>query len=179
MILAAPAVGLVLERTASRSVRIGIVAALFVAMLPALLINPYRPLVYRRPIYTLPREEKYFTEDPRITRAYIGAADYLASRRCSRVAFWFRGDGFEYQMWPLLRNRFPNGFQIRHVFIRNASRQLPGERFSPCAIVYVHPEVPLALLPLPVGRSPAWELGDVRIYELTANGYQPPAARFP
>ncbi len=179
MILAAPAVGLVLDRTMSRSVRIGIAAALFVAMLPALLINPYRPLVYRRPIYTLPREEKYFTEDPRITRAYVGAADYLASRRCSRVAFWFRGDGFEYQMWALLRNRFPEGFQIRHVLIRNASRKLPGERFAACALVYVHPEVPLALLPLPVGASPAWERDDVRIYEPPATGYQLPAARFP
>lgn len=165
MILASASVGLFLERMRSRLIQLAIAAALILAMLPALLINPYRPLVFRRPVYTMPREQRYFTEDPRITRGYIGAADYLASRDCSNVAFWFRGDGFEYQMWALLRNRFPGGFKVRHVFIGNPSRRLGAERFTPCAIVYVHPDVPLALLPLPIGARPSWELDDVRIYD--------------
>jgi 4-amino-4-deoxy-L-arabinose transferase-like glycosyltransferase len=165
MILASAPVGLFFERVSSRVIQFAIAAALILAMLPALLINPYRPLVFRQPVYTMPREERYFTEDPRIMRGYIGAADYLASRRCSDVAFWFRGDGFEYQMWALLRNRFPGGFRVRHVFIRNPSNHLAGEKFRPCAIVYVHPEVAPALLPIPSRVAPSWELDDVRIYE--------------
>jgi len=171
----AGAVGVAFESLGGTVLRVAIIAAMTLGALPALVLNPPRPLVVRQPIYTIARERQYFAENYQLHPIYRDAADFLASSGCFDIGLWLRGDGDEYQLWALLRERgAPSGRQarIRHVQVGNESvklgGRLAGENFRPCALVFVFPGVPAAALPVPAGVNLLWERDSFRIYSAPA-----------
>jgi 4-amino-4-deoxy-L-arabinose transferase-like glycosyltransferase len=167
----AGAVGVAFESVAGHVIRGAIIGSMMLGVLPALVLNPPRPLLWRQPIYTIPRERQYFAEDYRLYKTYRDAADYLASAGCYDIGVWMRGDGAEYQLWALLRARAARvGRQthIRHILVTNESRKwagtLSGDNFRVCAVVYVYPKIAASALPVPAGFSLLWERDSFRIY---------------
>lgn len=174
-VVAAGGVGVALEFLSGAAIRGAITVSLMLGVMPALVLNPPRPLVWRQPIYTIAREWQYFAEDYRPYQTYRDAADYLASAGCYDIGVWVRGDGAEYQLWALLQTRAARvGRQtrIRHILVRNESRKLvgrlSGDNFRPCAVVYIHPEIPLSALPVRAGFNLVWERDSFRIYSARA-----------
>jgi hypothetical protein len=173
----AGAVGVAFESLGSTVLRVAIIAAMTLGALPALVLNPPRPLVVRRPIYAIARDRQYFAENYGLYPTYRDAADFLARSGCFDIGVWLRGDGEEYQLWTLLRERAaPAGRQvrIRHVQVGNESVQLAGrlagENFRPCALVFVFPGVPASALPVPAGVNLLWERDSFRIYSAPVEG---------
>lgn len=170
-VVGAGGVGVALEFLAGAAMRGAITASMMLGVLPVLVLNPPRPLVWRQPIYTIARERQYFAEDYRPYQTYRDAADYLAGAGCYDIGVWVRGDGAEYQLWALLQTRAARvGRQtrIRHFLVGNESRKLvgrlSGDNFRPCAVVYIHPEILLSALPVPAGFNLVWERDFFRIY---------------
>ncbi|HYN80913.1 MAG TPA: glycosyltransferase family 39 protein [Gemmatimonadaceae bacterium] len=175
-VVGAGAVGVAFESILAPVIRAGIIVSMMLGVLPALVLNPPRPLVLRQPIYAIPRERQYFAEDYRPYTTYRDAADHLASAGCYDIAVWMRGDGAEYQLWAVLQTRAARvGRQtrIRHFLVRNESRKLvgrlSGDNFRPCAVVYIHPDVPLSALPVPARFNLVWERNFFRIYSAPAD----------
>jgi hypothetical protein len=173
----AGAVGVAFESLGSTVLRVAIIVAMTLGALPALVLNPPRPLVMRRPIYAIARDRQYFAENYQLYSTYRDAADFLARSGCFDIGVWLRGDGEEYQLWTLLRERAaPAGRQvrIRHVQVGNESVQLAGrlagENFRPCALAFVFPGVPASALPVPAGVNLLWERDSFRIYSAPAEG---------
>lgn len=175
----AGAVGVAFESMARPLVRGAIVGLMMLGVLPALVLNPPRPLVWRIPIYSIPRERQYFAENYPPYRTYRDAADYLASVGCYDIGVWLRGDGEEYQLWPLLQARAARvgrQIRIRHVLVGNETvkleGRLAGDNFRPCALVFMFPQVPASALPVPAGFNPVWERDSFRIYSMP-DGWAP------
>jgi hypothetical protein len=180
-VVGAGAVGVAFESVARPLLRGAIIGLMMLGVLPALVLNPPRPLVWRTPIYTIPREGQYFAENNRPYLTYRAAADYLASVGCYDIGVWLRGDGEEYQLWALLQARAARVGQrvhIRHVLVGNESvkleGRLAGDNFRPCALVFIFPKFPASALPVPAGFNPVWERDSFRIYSMP-NG--PPPAK--
>ncbi|MDP9176307.1 MAG: glycosyltransferase family 39 protein [Gemmatimonadota bacterium] len=174
-VVAAGAVGVAFESVAGRVIRGAITGSMMLGVLPSLVLNPPRPLVWRQPIYAIPRERQYFGEDYRPYTTYRDAADYLASAGCYDIGLWISGDGAEYQFWALLQRRAAavgRQTQIRHVLVRNESSKLLGtlsrDNFRPCAVAYIFPQIPPTALPVPAGFNLVWERDSFRIYSASA-----------
>jgi len=104
-ILAAPPVGLLLERLLPRvGVRI-LAAALFAAAMPYLLDNPGRPIHGEASILRLPRSQQYFANNPSLYPKYVRIADLLAEHSAQKIGFLADRNGWEYPLWILLRDR--------------------------------------------------------------------------
>ena len=171
----AGAVGVAFESLGSTVLRGAIIAAMTLGALPALVLNPPRPLVVRQPIYTIARERQYFAENYQLYPTYRAAADFLARSGCFDIGLWLRGDGDEYQLWALLGERAASAgrkVRIRHVQVGNESvklaGRLAGENFRPCALVFVFPGVPASALPVPAGVNLLWARDSFRIYSAPA-----------
>src|SRR4029079_17605623 len=103
-----------------RPYRVVLAGVLCVGALPPLFLNPDRPLVRHRPIYAIPRDERYFVEVRRLYPSYRAATDYIVSTGCHRIGMWSGWNDWEYPLWALLRNRSFD-VEIRHVQVESAS----------------------------------------------------------
>jgi 4-amino-4-deoxy-L-arabinose transferase-like glycosyltransferase len=184
-VVAAGAVGVAFESISRRVIRGAIIASMMLGALPALLLNPPRPLVWRQPIFELPREVQYFAENYRRYAVYRDAANFLAGAGCYDVGLWIPGDGEEYQLWSLLQSRASEAHRtvrIRHLGVNNESTELAGrvsgDNFRPCALVYIHPPPMPPDLPVPPGVNLVWESDSFRIYSPAA-GRRPSNAENP
>lgn len=187
-IIAGAAIGASLESVVtSRRLRWIAIALALTAMHPAFR-NNMRPLLVRRPMFTIPYEERLFT-DPRgpsnAWGVYGRAGDFLAARGCDKVGIIIDPMGWEYPLWKIMERRTGRTPEIRHVAVTNPSRLAASERernFAPCAIMTIHYFVPKAREELvmsqffPDGRpqvpgayTPAWNKEFITIY-LPATG---------
>jgi hypothetical protein len=140
-VLAAPLVGVVVERVSSRFAFL-LSVALLISMLPWVAYNQARPLVGPRSILGSSRADQYFTNRPSMRSAYFGAIGFLAERGCARVGFVSTVDGWEYPLWPLLRGSVPGPFEIEHVDVTNVSARQTDTQlraFEPCAVLVLGP----------------------------------------
>jgi hypothetical protein len=172
-VAAAGAVGVAYELISRRVIRGVIIASMMLGVLPPLLLNPPRPLVLNQPIYSIPRERQYFAENSAWYPTYRDAANFLAGAGCYDIGLWILGDGEEYQLWSLLQSRARQAgtkVRIRHVGLNNESTKLmgtiSGENFRPCALVYIHPNLPPSNLPVPEGVNLVWQSESFRIYSV-------------
>ena len=142
-VLGAGLAAAVLEaRTRARTMYI-IATLLFIACLPVLLANTMRPIVSSVPIWSIPREQRYFIEmQGEQYPAYVTVARLLASRDCSTVGLITSWAEMEEPLWEVMRNRSAKPVHVKHVAVT------PAEKMSPdiCAIV--------TNFPVPGARSP-------------------------
>lgn len=127
--LAAPCAGLAAEKLKQRW-QTGLFVLLVLGSLFPLLLNQMRPLLPEQCIQFLwhrdvrdcwsnPREQLYFNTRPEIRDAYLRCADAIAAARPEVVGVHLRQDGWEYPLWPLLRNRMEQMPRIVHVLDEN------------------------------------------------------------
>lgn len=103
-ILAAPFVGLALERVANRRLtNVAMVAALAMAF-ALVVVNPGHPLIGRRSILHQPREAQYFANRPERYEPYRNAVDLLAASGCTYIGIT-TGPVWEYPLWVMLHDR--------------------------------------------------------------------------
>ena len=158
-VLAAPLVGTVVDRLRPR-LAIGLAAGLLVSMLPWVAYNQARPLVGARSILVASRPDQYFANRPSLRSAYLGAVGFLAERGCGEVGFVSGVDGWEYPLWPLLRERTSGPVAIDHIGVQNVSAahgDPARTRRQPCAVVALGQMASIAALDVD-GRAyrPGW-----------------------
>lgn len=149
---------------ASRMVLTGLLS---VAALPVLFLNPDRSLVRHRPVYAIPRDERYFVEVRGKYPSYRGAADYIVAAGCRRIGLWVGWNEWEYPLWALLRNRSLDGVEIRHVQVANASARMThteSSGFSPCMLVSVRNWPTLGSFKIPPDFARVWQKDSIAIF---------------
>jgi hypothetical protein len=168
LIIAAPLVGYVFGSAGRRWQYYYLPAIVMtVGALPALLLNPARPLLLHQPIFSIPRERQYFAENPQWYPSYSGAADFLRQQNCKRIGLKIGGNDFEYALWALLARRLDPPPMIRHVQVTTASARggaTRQEQFEPCAVVYIHSAPRQRPFVVPPGFRLGWQRDSVRVF---------------
>ncbi|MDQ6670162.1 MAG: hypothetical protein M3069_05345 [Chloroflexota bacterium] len=170
-VLGAPLVGVVAERIGQR-LATPLAVTLLASMLPWVVYNQASPLVGPRSILAASRDNQYFTNQPDLGSAYLGAIGLLVSRGCSRVGFVSSGDGWEYPLWALLGRSGSGAVEIEHVGVSNVSAALatPHDRqFEPCAVFSIDTQPTLRSLDL-ANRTYQLSWAQERIAVLTIDG---------
>jgi hypothetical protein len=110
-VLAAPAVGLLLEhrRLMGPLVGVGLLAMAWFTIL----FNESRPPIGERNVFGTERTAQLFAHRRDLEAAYRSAASRIKELRCRRVALWFAGDAAEYPLWVLTGAPW-NGLRIEH-----------------------------------------------------------------
>lgn len=166
LMLAAGPVGMWIGSIRGQSYRTVLVGLLSVGALPPLLLNPDRPLIRHRPIYAMPRDERYFVESRGLYPAYRAATDYITSSGCHRIGLWTGWNDWEYPLWALLRNRSFD-VEIRHVQVTQASARATGaERgdFTPCMLVALRNWGTQGSFITPKNFARTWQQDSIKIF---------------
>jgi len=138
--------------------------------MPALFLNPDRPLLRHRPVYAIPRDERYFAEVRSKFLPYRHAADYIAASGCRRIGLWIGWNDWEYPLWAFLQDRSLGRVVIRHVQVTNKSsraRQPERSAFSPCIFVSVNNWGERWAFSIPAGFDRVWQQDSIVIFRPT------------
>ena len=140
-LLAAPWITRTLSVAGSR-VLLSVAFFLLVASAPWLFLNRSRPWFGPKSIFLQSREAQYFSNNPDFRFSYDRAVEKLDELACPNIGLSFKGESWEYPLWPLLRKKFKDRLRLEHVACDNASCSLAYPRgvFSPCAIVTDSPD---------------------------------------
>ncbi|MBV9893481.1 MAG: hypothetical protein JO020_04865 [Chloroflexi bacterium] len=136
-VLAAPVVGVVLERVSTRLTYLA-AAALLVYMVPYVISNDTRSLTGARSILTRSRTDQYFTNWPELRPQYLTAIKMLADEGCTRIGFAGYADSWEYPLWALL----PGVQEVQQVDVPNGSANLATrseQDLQLCAVLALGP----------------------------------------
>jgi hypothetical protein len=167
LLLAAGPVGMWIGSIRGQSYRTMLLGLLSVGALPPLLLNPDRPLIRHRPVYAMPRDERYFVESRGLYPSYRAATDYITSTGCHRIGFWSGWNEWEYPLWALLRNR-SFAVEIRHVQVTTASARMTAtERsgFTPCMLIAIRNWPTQGSFIIPKDFAPTWQQDSIRIFQ--------------
>ena len=136
-VLASPLVGVASDRFGRLSLAVAAVLMTVFAMRP-LTVNRLAPLVGPHTVLNTPRIHQSFqtfgNQPSQRELGYVGAAEFLRSRKCADVGLLLGWDDWEHPLWVLLAN---GRGRIEHVAVTNRSAHLEGRRpaFAPCGIV--------------------------------------------
>lgn len=161
-VLAAPALGVILEELARADGRLlrrlapqlvlAINLLLLVSSAPWVLASQSRSLIGDSSVLTTPRRDQYFAAAPGAEQAYLDAIRLIESRGCRKVGFYASGaqdrggystgaPSWEYPLWALLDSNGNDGngaARIEHVQVTNVTAALAATptytTFQPCAI---------------------------------------------
>lgn len=115
---------------------------LLVACVPWLFLNRSRPWFGPKSIFLQSREAQYFSNNPDFRFSYDRAVEKLDELACPNIGLSFKGESWEYPLWPLLQKKFQDKLRIEHVACDNVSCSLayPRGTFLPCAIITDSPD---------------------------------------
>jgi len=136
-ILAAPAVGVLLEGARPGWVAPAVVILLWAVALLPLLANNARPLLplgeRRVSVFTTPRTELLFMNAPTNQDAYTEFSRWVGVVRCQELGLVMRSQDAEYPLWALLS---PSGMEVRieHLVLSQSQAVVFPENFKPCAV---------------------------------------------
>jgi len=141
LLMSAPLIGYGLDTYSSLPLVYGTSVILFVFALMPLLLNPARPIIRHRPIWSIPREKQYFADMGAWYEPYRSAVESVAATGCRRVGIHLGENDWEHPIWVMLRNRLRDGVEIRHVAVPNQSAATASESdkaFVPCAVISIN-----------------------------------------
>lgn len=111
--------------------------------------NQTRPMTGGYSVFSTERNRLYFMAQPGLFRAYSGIADAMKNRGIRRIGVIPDGDGWEYPLWVLMRDRMGPDIAIDHVRVDNVTGKLWNGRFAlgsseppPPAVVDIRPQTP-------------------------------------
>lgn len=167
LLLASGPVGVWIASLRRQSPRTMLTGLLCVGALPGLFLNPDRPLIRHRPVYAIPRDERYFVEVRGLYPSYRGAADYIAATGCRRIGLWTGWNDWEYPLWAFLNDRSLDRAEIRHVQVTNVSARMTNaeqDGFVPCVLVYVRNWPDKSSFRVPAGFARAWQKDSITVF---------------
>ncbi|NYT01139.1 MAG: glycosyltransferase family 39 protein [Methanocellales archaeon] len=136
---------------------------------PWLFYNWPKKLVGPGNIFTTSRIEQYFSNRWDVKDSYVGAIDFLKTKRCSDIGIVLLGeDDFEYPFVVLIQNQVSDSFRLEHVNVNNISSKYsdvpPFDNFNPCAILCVNGEGDNRLLFKGHRYVKEWSSGSVTVF---------------
>jgi 4-amino-4-deoxy-L-arabinose transferase-like glycosyltransferase len=117
---------------------------LILASLPWVFHNETRKLIGKENIFAVSRIDQYFYDNRSLRDPYIGAVDYIKSKKCSNIGiilddYLFGSRDWEYPFVVLLEKSNVRAFRLEHVNVNNISSVkysvYPFSGFEPCAII--------------------------------------------
>ncbi len=142
-VLWSPVIAIVSCKITNHRVATSIATVLLISALPWVFYNKSRPLLGKSNIVHTGRIDQYFSNLPTLREPYIGAAEFLNSKKCLRVGLSFGEDDPEYLLWVALQETANTMPRLEHVNVQNVSRVKshidPLTDFSPCAIISTQP----------------------------------------
>ena len=137
-VIAAPFVGVLLERLLRPWLRMIIVVILIIGAIPILLHLDTRSLLSideTGTIFSLRRLDQYFAEAPHLDEPYILMTSAIEERECTEVGLMLSGDAGEYPLWVLF-NAPNEDLTIEWIISKqDVSGKLRREGFTPCAVI--------------------------------------------
>ena len=178
--IAGAAVGVALEsRLSNRWMKVIAAALALTAIYPSFR-NNMRPILVRRPLFTVSYDELLFSGGHPEWKTYAAAADFVAASGCSRIGLIETHVTWEYPVWKLVERRTGKRPELRQVSVTNISQLTASDRdraFKPCMIMNIQSLVPrlrefpdiLQLYPagvprIPRGFAPVWNRDFITIY---------------
>ncbi|NEU78365.1 glycosyltransferase family 39 protein [Nostoc sp. UIC 10630] len=138
-ILMSPFLGVVLSKLKNEKIAIVIVTFLLISSLPWVFCNRYKPIFDNNNIFQTQRIEQYFSNRPYLKNTYIGAVEFLNSKKCSTIGLSMGNDPWEYPFWVLWQQKNQEMVKIQHINVTNISAVLEKEDsykdFEPCGII--------------------------------------------
>ncbi len=130
-ILCAPVIGAVVSSWDKKGRWVMALAALLmVVAMPWVIKGKLKPVVGKKNIFTMTRQERYFINRPYLKDPFFKAAALVRESGCVRIGLEISSDGWEYPYWALL-----SGVDIRHVNVVNASRKFEDPAWTPCVLI--------------------------------------------
>lgn len=167
-VLWSPFVAIVLCRIPNHRVATSIVTVLMLSALPWVFYNKSRPLLGEGNIINMRRIDQYFNNLLALRDPYMGAANFLKSRKCPQIGLSVGWNDPEYLLWAALRETANYRARLEHVNVHNLSivksRTFPITDFIPCAIVSTDPN-PSKEMATDVGvYAQKWSLTPVSVF---------------
>ncbi|QLE48898.1 hypothetical protein FD724_12750 [Nostoc sp. C057] len=138
-ILMSPFLGVILSKLKKQKIAIIIVTFLLISSLPWIFCNRYKPIFDSNNIFQTQRIEQYFSNRPYLKNTYIGAVEFLNSKKCSTIGLSMGNDPWEYPFWVLWQQKNQEMVKIQHINVTNISAVLEKEDsyqdFEPCGII--------------------------------------------
>ena len=126
-VIAAPSLGLLLDRISQKHLSCVVIALLFAQSFIYLLFGFPRSLEGPHSVFHTSRADQYFSKRPEMARPYEQAARAITRFHPSVVALVCGGESWEYA----LRAQLPAGTGIVHVGVENQSRACPSFAAKP------------------------------------------------
>ena len=133
---------------------------------PTFVFSQTKPATGSASIFTLPREDQYFSKRPDLLPVYNEAARRIKALNCADVGIVTDIEGWEYPLWVLLKDKASSPIRIKHVAVVNASQRKSSEleSFEPCALFLSNreqtPSVSVAGKPYAL----MWSSGGIGVY---------------
>jgi hypothetical protein len=141
-VICAPFIGLMISRIRNHRIANLSMALLIIMALPWVFGNSSRPILRKNNIFTTNRIEQYFRNLPSLAGPYIESAQILSDLHCSNIGIIIVGEGFEYPIFVLLREKTNEIVRIEHVNVTNISQRKYNKNhlstLNPCAIFAIN-----------------------------------------
>jgi len=136
-----PIIGITAARIKGKYIGNAVMLLIFVASLPWLFLNQFRPLIGSENIFNTSRTTQYFASQPSLENSYLKAIRSVNDLDCKQIGLYLDGDDWEYPFWILLKQNMGKEVQIESVNVENISAVKYGEfpEFTPCAVLAVNP----------------------------------------
>ncbi|MEH2305522.1 ArnT family glycosyltransferase [Nostoc sp.] len=138
-VLTSPFLGVVLSNLKKQKIANIVVIFLLISSFPWVFFNRYRPIIDSNNIFQQSRNEQYFSNRKYLKNTYLGAVEFLNSKKCSTIGLSMGNDPWEYPFWVLLRQNNQEIVKIQHINVTNNSAVLEKEDsykdFEPCEII--------------------------------------------
>lgn len=140
-LLSAPLVGYVLASSRQRQL-VNLISLLLVVLATYSYGRVNQPL---SEVHRLDRTQQYFVFFQDYWRPYNQVVDRLVDEECTQIGFVALGNSWEYPLWVLLTDAWGDSFELHHVNVMNASRDIETPPFEPCALVFSEARAPYNL----------------------------------
>jgi hypothetical protein len=138
-VLLAPSAGWFLEKTLSRRISLPVIGILLLGAIPALFLNPSRPLVNGvmdssvGSVLAEARDKLYFANAGYEAAPYFEMTEIVRGSVCEDIGLMLPGGEIEYQIWSLLgAPREP--LTIEWIVAGTPSARYANPSFQPCAV---------------------------------------------
>ncbi|RZL91183.1 MAG: hypothetical protein EOP76_14190 [Variovorax sp.] len=165
-VLWAPLIGLFLSNL-SRAWAGNILAVMMIlSSAPNFVFSQTKPATGSASIFTLPRDDQYFSKRPDLLPVYNEAASRIKALNCADVGIMTDIEGWEYPLWVLLKDKASNPNRIKHVAVGNASQRKSSEleSFEPCALFLSNREQTTTVSVAGKSYALMWSSGGIGVY---------------